>query len=788
LKSGTVIGHYEIIEQIGAGGMGEVYLARDKKLDRKVAVKILNSQFSRHESNLNRFVQEAKAASALNHPNILIIHEIGETDETLYIVSEFIKGKTLREIMTKSSLELPEILDIAVQTAGALAAAHEAFLVHRDIKPENIMIRPDGYVKVLDFGLAKLVQPEQPLGELENEPAKSNETAQGIILGTVQYMSPEQAKGEAVDLQTDIFSFGTVIYEMLTGKTPFQADSVSETFANLLKSEPPPLARFASDVPDELQRIVSKMLRKDKSRRYKTMNNLLSDLRNLREELTFEGKFGKLYDHATNKRTEKLVREPQISVRSENFSQKEELNRLAILPFRNLTRDSSVSFYEFSLADAVITELVRLRSLFVCPSSVVAKYLGEDRDPFEIGRELNVTAVLSANFLHTKERMRVTTQLLDVVNRKVIWGERIDSESGDIIAMQDTIAQRIVDGLHLKFSSSEEIELAEPVTDNSAAYEEYLRGRDLMRRYIYQTIANEDIEKAVEHFKRAIELDANFALAHCALGSSYLQRVFKGLGSSEDIADAQEALDKGLALDSKIIEAKAYRLYISLLQGEKRKAHEQIAALRREAPHNSLVHFFSGVLFRQVGDYENALRSFEEMLRVDPTARILVYCNRARIFIYRQLYQDALAELEKASALEPHHPIVKLLYAYTVFSTGDPARAAGLFQDLINHYPGEGFRPFLAMCLSAAGEHAAARAQLTENVKKAAAADSDISYWLASAYLMENFKDEALKWLEHAINLGDENRPFFETNPVWKSMRNDSRFKELMSRIPNRIN
>jgi serine/threonine protein kinase/Flp pilus assembly protein TadD len=284
LERGKCFGHYEIIKQIGTGGMGKIYLARDKKLDRRVAFKILNENFSAHESNLDRFIQEAKAASALNHPNILVIHEIGEAEGMNYIVSEFIDGKTLREVLHEKTLKRSEVLDIAVQIVNALCTAHEAHLVHRDIKPENVMIRPDGLVKVLDFGLAKLVEPKNKsvLG-LEESTARKNLTAKGVILGTVNYMSPEQAKGERVDERTDIFSFGVVIYEMIAGRTPFAGESHSETFANLINVEPPPLSRFSSKTPDELQRIVSKTLRKNKVERYPTMRDLLTDLKEFNE-------------------------------------------------------------------------------------------------------------------------------------------------------------------------------------------------------------------------------------------------------------------------------------------------------------------------------------------------------------------------------------------------------------------------------------------------------------------------------------------------------------------------
>ncbi|MEP6903711.1 MAG: serine/threonine-protein kinase, partial [Actinomycetota bacterium] len=291
LEKGKCFGHYEVLEQIGAGGMGEVYLAKDKKLDRRVAIKILKEKFSRHETNLNRFIQEAKSASALNHPNILVIHEIGEADDAHFIVSEFIEGKTLRDLIGKSPMKLSEVLEISIQIANALSAAHAANIVHRDIKPENIIVRPDGYVKILDFGLAKLV--EQKAIGLEDAAVKQNDTAKGVILGTVNYMSPEQAKGEKVDERTDIFSFGVMLYEMITGRTPFAGNTMSETFANLINAEPQLLSHFAANVPEELERIIAKTLRKNRDERYQTMKDLLSNLKDLRENLTFDERLEK---------------------------------------------------------------------------------------------------------------------------------------------------------------------------------------------------------------------------------------------------------------------------------------------------------------------------------------------------------------------------------------------------------------------------------------------------------------------------------------------------------------
>ena len=294
LEKGQVLGHYEIIRQIGEGGMGEVYLANDKILDRKVAVKVLYEKFSQHKSNLQRFIQEAKAASSLNHPNILVIHEIGKTKQAQYIVSEHIEGKTLRKYINDKSVKLSEVLDISIQIASALTAAHAAHLIHRDIKPENIMIRPDGLVKILDFGLAKLVQRKnRSLINPKAENQKQNQTAKGVIMGTVNYMSPEQAKGKKVDERTDVFSFGVVLYEMITGSQPFANELRNETIAAILKSEPAPLSSHVKDMPEELELIVSKTLRKNPNRRYKNIKDLLIDLQNLKQELEFQDKLEK---------------------------------------------------------------------------------------------------------------------------------------------------------------------------------------------------------------------------------------------------------------------------------------------------------------------------------------------------------------------------------------------------------------------------------------------------------------------------------------------------------------
>ena len=758
VAAGTQLGHYEIYSLLGAGGMGEVYLARDTRLRRNVALKLLPSDLGLNKERLLRFEQEAYAASALNHPNILTIYEIGEANEVRFIAAEFIDGVTLRERMIGTPMDLNEVLDTMVQTGSAVAAAHQAGIIHRDIKPENIMIRHDGYVKVLDFGLAKLAEYQRSSSDPEAETLHMVKTEPGIVVGTVSYMSPEQSRGLEVDERTDIWGLGVVIYEMVAGKPPFDGLTRSDIIASILKTEPVPLNRYSRQIPAELQRIVRKTLRKERGERYQTVSDLMLDLKNLRREIDSAGPSDRLA--------------PQ------------EVSSVAILPFRNLTNDSTVSFYEFSLADAVITELVRLRSLVVRPSSAITKYLGHAKDPREIGHELKVNAVLAASFLHAAPRVRVTAQLIDVSSGDVIWGDRIDSDASDIITVQDIIAQRIVDGLHLKLGSDEQVNLAGHATANAVAYEEYLRGRDRVGRYVYHTLANEDIEAAIEHFSRAIELDPSFALAHCALGACHMQRMLKGAGKPDDLARSQEALETGLGLDPGNVEARVFKTYVRLFRGEKQVARMLTAKLRAEAPNNPSVHYVSAVLYRLDGDYERSLQSIDRASRLNPVERLSACWNRARILMYQGRYDEAMGHLDLGMTIEPNHPLLKAFRAKVLHLCGNPDAAAELLSEvLLDHPEIDGIRPLLAMSLSALGEHEAARAQFTDRVKQVASADHDIPYWLASAYAMEGDRDEAFKWLETAICLGNENLPWFRSNPAWKPLHDDPRFKEIMSQV-----
>ena len=810
---GSTLGNYKILEKLGEGGQGTVYKAIDSKLGRTLVIKVLPAELTSKEANLKRFEREARLASALDHPNICTIFDLNEINGIHFIAMQYIEGRNVRQLVNGRPLSLESALSITLQTAEALSAAHSRGIIHRDIKAGNVMVTPTGQVKVLDFGLAKL---------LDEDAARTSGihhteiTEVGVPYGTATYAAPEQARGDRVDSRADIFSTGVLLYEMLTGTWPFQGQTAIEVRHAVLNEEPKPIAeRRPGRLPPRLQEIINKALAKDPRNRYQKISYFAEDIKSVMRELGSESLPG--IDESTTPVAPKHLTPRNPVTRalrwlsgaksSENASGgsgkgatasrdphqspltslgDRDRKSVAILPFKNVGNDREIDFYQFSLADAVITELARVRALVVRPSSVIVKYQNKTVDPAEAGRELRVDAILTASFLRAGDRLRVTAQLLDVRTSEILWSERIDAEARDIIGVQDTIVQRIVEGLRLELSPDEKVELAKGSTADAAASEEYLRGRDCLASFIYHTIEREHLDASIEHFRRAIEIDPQFALAYSALGSSYVNRVLKGLGQAGDHEKAKNAFKKALTLDPKLLEARRHMVFIYLTNGQKQKAREAIEMLRREYPNDSGVQFVRGVVARLDGEYEIALRSFERMADLNPEERVPASYNRARIFMYRKDFDGALRELDEGAAIEPEHPMIKVIRARVLYCRGDIDEAINILEHvLVRHPQMDGIRPILAICLSAQGQHTKANEQLTQKVRQVAEADYDIAYWLASAYLLQGRQVEALRWLETAIRLGNENYRWFETDPNWTDMHEDPRFVELMNGIKN---
>ncbi len=818
LAAGTSFGHYEIVKQIGAGGMGEVYLAKDTKLDRKVAVKILNEKFAAHESNLQRFIQEAKAASALNHPNILVIHEIGAADNSNYIVSEFIEGETLREVLKNSPLKLSEVLDFAIQIANALVAAHTAHIIHRDIKPENIIVRPDGFVKILDFGLAKLV--EQKAVGFEVSTVKQNQTAKGVIMGTVNYMSPEQAKGERVDARTDVFSFGVVLYEMIAGRTPFAGDSMSETFANLINAEPKPLARFSSNTPDELQRIVAKTLRKKRDERYQTMKDLLSDLKDLRENLAFDERLEKSYSPNGKNATAVLPATTgdgnrQTDERNRNFteqikkhksfaalvsavlllsaigllyfynSKKPALNAggkksLAVLPFVNAGQDPNAEYLSDGITESVINNLSQLSSLRVMSRNSAFRFKNNQTDTKNIAAQLNVETLVTGDIKQLGDKLVINVRLIDAADDSQIWGSQYVKNSGDVLAAQNEIAQAVAGNLRLKLTNSEQQQMRKNYTENAKAYELYQRGR-----YSYFKLTEPEIWKGIDFYQQAIEIDPNYALAYAGIADAYRTLPLAGwnIAAKDGFPQAKAAAIKALEIDPNLAEAHIALGWTAFLYDwDWSAAERELKKAIELAPNNSDAHRAYAHLLSNTGRHDEAVADIRRARELDPLS-LITNALEGQILFYAGRDAEAIDRLQKTLEIEPNFWVAHTVLARVYIRQERFAEAvAGL--NKARAFSGGSIEPItqLGYALAKSGSREQARVVI-EELQSLAAERSVPASSLAMIYNGLDDTDEALNYLEKSFREREVGMSFVKIDSRWNNLRNEPRFIELMRRM-----
>ncbi len=824
LKNGQRFAHYEIQRQIGVGGMGEVYLAQDENLDRKVAIKILNEQFGRDESNLQRFVREAKAASALNHPNILIIHEIGMSGETNYIVSEFVEGETLRGVISKLHSHpdrvttLSEILDIAIQIAGALSAAHGAHIVHRDIKPENIIVRPDGYVKILDFGLAKLV--EQKAVGFEASTVKLNETAKGVILGTVNYMSPEQAKGEKVDERTDIFSFGILIYEMIAGRTPFIGDSMSETFANLINAEPQPLLRFVSNVPDELQRIVGKSLRKNKGERYQTMKGLLADLKDLRENLAFDERLEKSHSsgdknpttllHATtvdgvnqtgeaNQNTTGQTKSKRSFVFavfgiaiicalglgyfyffSDNATSNPNVRKsLAVLPFINASQDPNADYLADGVTESIINNLSQLSGLRVMSRNSAFRFKDDQTDVKAIASKLGVETLVTGDIKQVGDKFVINVRLIDASDDSQIWGSQYVKTTADIIAAQNEIAQAVVQNLRVKLSNAEQQRLGKNYTENVEAWQLYQRGR-----FHTFKLTPPETNKGIGYFQQAIGLDPNYALAYAGLSDAYRSlAIGSEIDPAENFPKAIAAARKSIEIDDAISEGHT-ALAISLFWGEWNwtEAENQFKRALELNPNEVNAHLFYAHFLSNLGRHTDAITEVERAVELDP---LFPFANalEGQFLNHAGRPDEALDQLQKTFELAPNFWMPHLFASSAYIDKGMYAEAIAEARKVRELSAAQTFSIALESYALAKSQKTNEAQNVLNELLKLSETRSIPATHIAMAYNGLGETDKALEWLEKGYAEHDPKMAFLKVEPKWSNLRNEPRFVNLMRRM-----
>ena len=569
---GQTIDRYQILKQIGAGGMGEVYLAEDKHLLRKVALKMLPAYLTRDDELVRRFQREARSISALNHPNILTIHEIGQVDSYHFMVTELIEGETLRQRLARGPLKIEQALDIGSQVASALCAAHDAGLTHRDIKPENIMMRKDGIVKVLDFGLAKLIERKAD----DSEATTLFHTKQGTVLGTAHYMSPEQARGLPLDARTDIFSFGVVLYEMVAGKTPFAGETTTDVLASILTVEPPPLSSSRPQVPRELNQITKKALGKAREKRYQTTRELLSDLQKLKQRFEFEatnpitpGRIisGAEYVVAVIGRHRSRVAAVStilllltiFAIAYSYFNAKaRSIDSLAVLPFVNSSADPNSEYLSDGLTESIIYSASKLPALKVIPSSSVFRFKGKGIDPQTAGHELGVTAVMTGRVNHHGDDLLISAELIDVRDNSLLWGQQYTRKLADLLTVQEEIAREISERLRTRLTIEEQKQFSKRYTGDAEAYQLYLKGR-----YYWNKRTRDGYKKATGQFEQAIEKDPSYALAYAGIADCYNVLSSYGIASPrESIPKGEAAARRALEIDGDLAEAHTSLAYV----------------------------------------------------------------------------------------------------------------------------------------------------------------------------------------------------------------------------------
>jgi serine/threonine protein kinase len=624
---GQHLGCYRVDAVAGVGGMGVVYLACDERLGRKVALKLLPQSMVANEEALARLKREARTASALNHPNIVTIHEIGEVNSTRYVATEFIEGETLRQRLTRGPMQLGEAVDIAIQVASALAAAHQAGIVHRDIKPENIMLRPDGYVKVLDFGIAKLAEEELPAAMPRDEALLLVETNLGAVLGTVRYMSPEQACGEHVDQSTDIWSLGVVLYEMVTGHVPFTGDTPQDVMFSILEKEPPPLKRYIARAPAELQQIINKTLRKDRDQRYRSAHELLQALKDLRRKLDAE------LERAAAPLWLRWLRSPAALLvlllvvvlamalpfywhRNPTTTSLPEKS-VAVLPFENLSPDPENAYFADGMQDEILTDLARIADLKVISRTSVMHYKsGVARNLQEIAHQLGVAHVLEGSVQRSGNRVRVNTQLVDARTDRHIWGQTYDRDLADVFAIQSEIAKAIADQLQAKLSPSEKSAIERAPASDITAFDLYTRAKNVLT-----TVGFGKAERlqAIDLLNQAVARDPSFFDAYCLLAWFHDDLYFFGFDRTPArLASAEAAIQAAFRLGPDAGEAhlaRAWNLYHGYLDYDGALAELEIA--RQTLPNNSEVFELTAYIQRRKGRWEESTRNLERAIELD---------------------------------------------------------------------------------------------------------------------------------------------------------------------------
>jgi serine/threonine-protein kinase len=780
---GQTISHYRILEQIGAGGMGVVYKAQDTRLDRVLALKFLPEKMAQDPQALERFRREARAASALNHPGICTIYDIGEQDGHAFIAMEFIDGQTLRSHIGGKPLPLDEILNLGMQIADALDAAHAAGIIHRDIKPANIFITKRGQAKVLDFGLAKLISKGVAGSESDSSSGSSASTSiVGMISGTPSYMSPEQIRGDDLDPRTDIFSLGLVLYEMATGRQAFGGGTGGAVIEAVLTRPPSPIRSINADIPPRLEDIINEALRKNRDERYQSAAEIRADLERIRRDAD-SGRFPVAVADdpnlsSTGKRRSRASSATQTGIaRPERVSKV--ITSLAVLPFENTSRDPEYEYLSDGIAGSLINSLATVPKLRVMAQSTVFRYKGREIDPLAVGRDLNVRAVLTGRMMQSGGSLRIGAELVDVATGSQLWGAQYDRKPGDIFVIQDEISNEISGKLRLQLTRAEKKKLNRRHTEDPEAYRIYLQGRHHWNRW-----TEDGFYKAIEYFQQAVEKDPRYALAYTGVAESYVLLGWNSyLPPKDAFPKAKVAALTALEFDPELGEAHSpLAAMLWLFEWNWQEANKRFKRSLELNPTYPTGNHWHAEYVMTMGRQIEAIARMKESRELDPLSLIINVAIGWANYMARR-YDDAIEQLLRTVELDPNYPV-------TYWILGLVHRKAGRYELAIAQ--GErgvtlsGGSPLLRAALA----HTYAEAGRTDDARQvldeltALAKQKYVApHFFAGIHIALGENDKAIEYLEKSFEEHCHWLIYLHLDPSMDGLRDDARFQDLLRRV-----